>query len=366
MSEGVFEKGIDIGIATVQTVLKRWSAELWEVLQEISPWKLIDNNHECIIAFYSDCISVVARIDDKVDEIARIPFSNTISSSDILSVSHVISANGLRKDVTFFIPETETLRPKIKLPVARKSVLKRALSYEIERVTPLPITDLYYDYLTDDVSSSPPAADVSVRLVRKSYIDRGIAFCRSAHLSVAEFAFENDTVTAERSAFPVDRQAYFRTIWNRYSFLLTTVTALFLLIVVSIAAYERDSARLKEIDDLVADASPRAERVELLQRRIDATVKELDIATDRKKKHLFIADMKNITDVIPDGAWVSELAQDGNKIKIQGAAPSASILIGAIDKSGYFRNASFDAPVVRDSSNNTERFNISFEVSGEK
>lgn len=366
MAESAFENRIETSITTAQIVLKHWSVELWTMLQEISPWKLVDRNRECIITFYNDCISVVALIDEKTEEIAKIPYSNSVSATDVLSVSHIINANGLRRDVTVFIPTDETLRPTIKMPAVRNSVLKRALPYEIERVTPLPLADLYYDFLIGETEKTSHTTDVTVRLVRKTYIDKVVSFCRSARLNIAELAFENDKVTANHTTFPIDKTAYFRAVWNRYRFILLAMAAVILFIMVSIAAYERDSARLKAIDDLVADAGDRAARVEYLQHKIDAATRELGSATDKKKSFLFIAGFKKLTDVIPDGAWISELEQDGNKIRIQGAAPSASILIGAIDHSGYFRNAAFEAPVVRDSSNNTERFNISFEVVGGK
>ena len=67
--------------------------------------------------------------------------------------------------------------------------------------------------------------------------------------------------------------------------------------------------------------------------------------------------LKELTEIIPLSAWLTELKYKEGKIELSGEAESASILISALEESPLFSDAEFIAPIVKRGHGN-EKFKI--------
>lgn len=70
--------------------------------------------------------------------------------------------------------------------------------------------------------------------------------------------------------------------------------------------------------------------------------------------------LKELTEVIPETAWVNSLEFSGARITMQGEAESATSVIEAVENSPLFQEVKFSAPVTK--SGNRERFTLAAEV----
>jgi general secretion pathway protein L len=70
--------------------------------------------------------------------------------------------------------------------------------------------------------------------------------------------------------------------------------------------------------------------------------------------------LRELTQVIPETAWVVSLNYSNKKITIQGEAESATSVIEAIENSPMFREVRFSSPVTR--SGPVDRFTLEAEV----
>jgi general secretion pathway protein L len=68
--------------------------------------------------------------------------------------------------------------------------------------------------------------------------------------------------------------------------------------------------------------------------------------------------LETLSEILPDHTYVTELRMDGNKVNIIGISRDAPSLIGTIEKSPRFSQASFFAPTTKSQSEAGERFHI--------
>ena len=73
--------------------------------------------------------------------------------------------------------------------------------------------------------------------------------------------------------------------------------------------------------------------------------------------------MEELTTVMPDSAWVSDLRIDGDVVEFNGFAKSAASLVAPLENSPRFMQASLTSPVVLDNSEDKERFSIRLRLS---
>ena len=74
--------------------------------------------------------------------------------------------------------------------------------------------------------------------------------------------------------------------------------------------------------------------------------------------------MEELTAVLPDSAWVSDVRMDGDVVEFTGFARSAASLVAPLENSPLFMQASLTSPVVFDSSEDKERFSMRLKLNG--
>ena len=256
----------------------------------------------------------------------------------------------------------DVLRPSVKLPNARNKVLAGALGYELEQLTPLDPTSLYFDYKIEERDRATNSVLIALRIIRKDIVDEALALCHAAGLKVATIAFENDPLEADASRFPVDKLAYRRWQWRLHGSVALIGVIIVLLFGLAFAIYARGSAEVDSLNDKVANEAVAAARVEHIAREVSATRRAFATLAREKREPLAISILASLTHTLPSGTWLTDFAIDGRKVRIQGNSPDASELISLVDSSGTFANAQFEAPVVQDQSLHAEHFSMVFDV----
>jgi len=269
-----------------------------------------------------------------------------------------------RRDAVLQLPAGDVLRPVVRLPYASKRVLRSALTYELEKLSPVSPDEVYFDFQILGRDRAENAADIELRIIRRDIVDAKAQLCRAAGLAVAAIRFEGDPRDADPATFPVDRGASLRGRWRRNNLAIAGGAVLALLIALTFVTYMRGSDALDAFTDQVANEGIRAARVEQLQSRIDRTTQQLAFLGQQKRAPLFVAILADVSRTLPDGTWISEFDMTGNKIRIEGFSHSASDLIAVFDRSGRFANAQFAAPVTQGASPGVERFDLTFEIVG--
>ncbi len=270
-----------------------------------------------------------------------------------------------RDDAVLKLAASDVLRPMVRLPYASERVLRSALKYELEKLSPIPPDDVYFDFKLLSRDRAENTAEIELRIIRRDIVDGMIERCRAAGLNVAAVRFENDARDADPNSFPVDRIAALRGQWRRSNVLVLGAAVIVLVLALVFVSYMRGSETLDALTDEIATESISASRVEQLQSRIDRATRQLTFLGQQKRAPLFAQVLADVTHTLPDGTWITEFDMtSGSKIRIGGFSRSASDLIAIFDRSGKFANAQFAAPVTQGAGPGIERFDLTFDIVG--
>lgn len=271
---------------------------------------------------------------------------------------------GGRRDAVLELPSSSVLRPTVRLPNASQRVLREALTYELEKLSPVPPDQIYFDFRVASRDRDANTAEIELRIIRREIVDEAMRQCRANDIAIGAIRFEGDPRPAEPAAFPVDRMAMLRGTWRRHSLAILGGLAAVLLIAVLIALYMRGSATLDALSEEMVMEGARASRVEQLQHRIDQAGTQLAFLSRQKQRPLFVAVLADVAHVLPNGSWIGEFTMSGNRIRLSGYSRSASDLIAVFDRSGRFVNAQFAAPITQSATPGVDRFDLTFEIAG--
>lgn len=268
------------------------------------------------------------------------------------------------RDKTLTLPAAGVLRPTVRLPNAPDRTLRNVLKYELEKLSPVPPEQVYFDFQVLRRDKASNTAEVALRIIRRDIVDGAVRQTHAAGLGVAAIRFDGDARSADPAAFPVDRGSYLRDQWRRRRAAILGLAALVLLLAVLLAAYLRGAAISDDLADQVSSEGLQALRVEQLQQRIARATAQLAFLGEQKRKPSFAAVLADVTHALPDGTWLTEFDLSGDKVRIGGYSRSAAELIAIFDRSGRFADAQFAAPVTQGAAPGVERFDLTFTLAG--
>ncbi|HEY5337642.1 MAG TPA: PilN domain-containing protein [Rhizomicrobium sp.] len=347
-------------------VLGNWKDEIARLVREkFALWDSAQST-QMFVRMQEHVTLLCGLRDGALENIAQIERASGADKIHAREISRTVAHLELGTDIALILPADSFLHPRLTMPRARRGALASALRYEIERLSPIDPSNVYYDFVADDAASDTSTIEMELRIVRKALVDDSVALCRTAGLAVCGIYADGDSRPLGWRSFPIDRSALARTLARRFGLAALGVLALLLLMAVLVGAYIRGTSQMDALTDAVADAGLQAARVERLQQTIDMTTADLTLPGRQKQAPLFVGVLAELTQILPDGTWLTELTMDGPKIRIQGASPAASDLIGLIDRSPRFANTQFEAPLVRDTAAKVDRFDLSFGVRGAK
>ena len=148
---------------------------------------------------------------------------------------------------------------------------------------------------------------------------------------------------------------------------LTTIGALAAAVILGITALlvpgYRESRRLATINQRVAALDREVRGVEqTLQelertRRLLATIQSLESSTMRP-----LPSLRELTELLPNDAWLTTVSLDGKGIELTGQAAAASALIPILENSPRFERVEFASPVTRGRDKEQFRIRASWET----
>ncbi|NWF51615.1 MAG: PilN domain-containing protein [Nitrospirae bacterium] len=151
------------------------------------------------------------------------------------------------------------------------------------------------------------------------------------------------------------------------------LTALLILIILGmyalymLAPLRIEKKRLEEIDYQISLRREDVKKIEALKKEIDSINEEVStIRNFKRNKPLVLDILKELTNILPETAWLTRVRIIESAVEIEGYASSATGLLSKLEASKYFRRAEFASPTFRDTRQNADRFIIKMEIEGIK
>jgi general secretion pathway protein L len=286
------------------------------------------------------------------------------SIADQQEIASILDRNGIQGsfDVMLRLPRRELLSRRIELPYISSASLKGALQYELERLTPLPPSRLYFDFYTQTQDRKANQTVIEARLIKRETVDDAVTLAHAAGAVITAIRFEGESRDADWRNFPIDRSALLRHLWNRFGLVLCCASTASLLGSLLISVYAREAALNATYAEELMQARSQTRAIVLLNRKIHDAETALSFPVRQKSRPLVVSTLAALTQALPDNSWIGELELSNGQLRLHGTSQSASDLIAALDRSGHFAHATFTAPIVRNPQDKNDHFDLAASV----
>jgi general secretion pathway protein L len=100
-----------------------------------------------------------------------------------------------------------------------------------------------------------------------------------------------------------------------------------------------------------------------MQKDIDSTIEADRTVFTRKRQMPMVSDvLRELTHLLADDTWLTELQLNRGDLQIGGYANSATALLTSLEQSGAFARSAFRAPVIPDQKLGREQFSITMRI----
>lgn len=250
------------------------------------------------------------------------------------------------------LPEALVMRKRITLPRVARNDLRTVVSYQIARLTPFSVDQVFFDVLEMSASiASQPTIEVEFVAALKTEVQPWIdQIERLTGLTVARL-----TVTpAEQALKPHDinlfGQQRTRNAWwlrlNRNSTLLAALLTL-LLVAAVVPVFKLHSLmidRKAEIRELSASVIDLQEKREVLDHDLVALNYVL---AQRANNRTLSTIIEELTRLVPNEIFINSLSVEGQTLSISGMGTGVVDLIELLNSSPLFKDARFTASITR-------------------
>ncbi|NJD61446.1 MAG: hypothetical protein FIA93_01835 [Deltaproteobacteria bacterium] len=120
----------------------------------------------------------------------------------------------------------------------------------------------------------------------------------------------------------------------------------------------RARQELQRLDGEIASLRPAVERVDsslAVTAELEGRIAVLHEAGAGREEPVLL--LRQLTDRLPQGTWLTGLRVEGRKVEIDGISPSANEIFPLLSRDGQFRKVEFASPITRQA-DNFERFQI--------
>lgn len=272
----------------------------------------------------------------------------------------MLGGRAARQEIRLRPPPASLLEKPVVLPSAAEPELRHVLGYEMNRLTPFALDDVFWTWQVVTHDRANRRLHIRLSLVLQAPLRPLIAALTQAGLAPA--LLEVATGVGPPIMIPV-RQASGRTGWQRRAVGGLAIACGVLAVVAAGLPFVLQSLALGEQAERIAAVQPQVTEVQALRARIAAQSAGMDaIADARLKSGDALGVLAAVTQLLPDDTYLVDLALRERRLTITGQSASAPKLIGGLAADPTFRNPGFAAPVTRNAAADRDVFSIRTEV----
>ena len=262
------------------------------------------------------------------------------------------------------LPSDLVLARTITLAQAAEENLHEVIGFQLDRYTPFERDEVYLGCQVVGRDPDTEAVTVAIAVARRTDVTalidtasrQGITCTRVAaaaeafELAVKPGDIMLDWGTQQEAAAP---NRWLRWLWAVACVLLVADLALPLV---------RGHTRLAALQGELAAVRREAQDVAALRDTVDQAIELAALPVQRWQRTPLSALLAELTRLVPDTGWVTQIEIDPGTVQLTGYAASANALIPVLEQSPLFANAAFRSPVTQDAVHGVEQFHLSAEL----
>lgn len=259
------------------------------------------------------------------------------------------------------LPAERALRKTLRLPLAVEENLRQTLAFELDRQTPFKPEQVYFDGIVRERHPAEQQLQVELIVLPKEAVDEPVSRAAALGLPLNGAVLAGDLVEAGArcpnflSTSPSSKR-FQRRLWSNAALFL--LTALLAGAAVALPIWQKRSTAIALVN-LAEEARAAARQTQALRDRMETQANEYRFPVDQKNAlpSTFLL-VNQLTKLLPDDTWVSNLDVAGLDVQIQGETGSSSKLIELMENSGFLKEASHKSLLTQIPGTTVERFHI--------
>jgi len=347
--------------------LRRWWLEEFLALfpRRVSEWLVGRGGNAVVLSIEETSIDILLRnYSGQALASASIPQANySASALDNFMRTHRVTrksvALGLR------LPLEKFFTRKLVLPLEAAPSIDEIVARDLTLKTPFKLADIYHDFAMNNAAEANKIV-VSQWVTRRAFVHEAAVAAEIEPSSIAFVECDVQFVGDPRPpSISIQRSSGGGNSWLRMSALALIVSAVLLSIATGSLTFWRQQSTLDELDNRISVEKTKAQQVRTVVSKLESAQSLLLRVRMRKSEIPGLLDIwEETTRILPSHSWLIELRlsempqQNERRFAMSGFSPAAASLVGLVDSSPLFTEASLAAPVSIDSAEERERFVI--------
>lgn len=251
------------------------------------------------------------------------------------------------------------LRRLIDLPLAAKADLAELLYYEIDRLTPFNADDIYFSWRVIETDKARQQIKVELVTIPRNTIDCALSIAKVHRLSIARIEVEG----AEEHDFLHRVQAIAKRSLLQIGLPYIAALACLVLLAVASLTILRQQKDIEHLANEVTSARSQADEHSAARKQYEQLAETVRLVESRKEGTPTMTEiLAELTQLIPDQAYLIQLVIHHDTIQLYGFAERASALITLLEQSPIFAAPRFDSPVTMNSDTGREQFHLTVQT----
>jgi general secretion pathway protein L len=265
----------------------------------------------------------------------------TLSPDHALQVLNRRMATGLR------LPPGSVLTREVDLPLAAGRQLQGVMRFEMDRLTPFAADELYWGVSGVTADRARGRLRLQLAFVLRAPVDQ-------LRESLARRQIFPSFIEAPGGRIALATAAPQRRLLTATLPALCAVLALLCLV----SPFLRQQMAMDAVSQVIAQRQPAASVALALRRQLsDAAFGQTAIA-DAQREGDALQVLANLTNALPDGTWLDDLALKSGMLNLDGQSTDAAALIGLLSAAPGLHDPSFTAPVTRTANGKDDQFSL--------
>lgn len=265
-----------------------------------------------------------------------------------------------RRRTTLRLPETAVLRRELSLPAQVRPRLSEVLHHELDRLSPFPADQLFYDARLLPTAKRAARIRVELALCPRAPLEDWLARLARAGATVERI----DWSGAWRGAnlLPPHRRPRRRPPRLGTDGWLALLALALLIAALASPLWQRH-AHLARLEQALGAARAQALETDRVRQALEQARQGSLVALEQRRLQPRALELLGeLSTRLPDDTWVQSLEFDGRQVELTGESASATALIALLEGAPGIASVRFRSPVVQIDRNGKERFNLAFQL----
>lgn len=267
------------------------------------------------------------------------------------------------RQLTLRLPASQALVRTLSLPLAAEKNLRQVAGFEMDRLTPFPAGQVYYDVILLARQPEQRRLQVELTALPRAGVDPLLAQMQQQGLQADVL-----DVTGGRpglNLLPLEQRARGGLRAKHWRAAVVTVSLLLVVVAMLLPIWQQRSLLLDAIDQLTR-VQRTAQQSLTLRDQLDRAMEASQILMQKKQTLPARIDLlRELTLILPDDTWLERLQIRGDTIQLVGQSSKASSLVAIIEASPLFSGVGFLSPVTTDPRTGKERFMLGARIGKE-